>query len=259
MINNFFDKINYKIYFFIFILFISKITISFSENIKTVEITGNERLSKETIILFSELQIDKDINLNDLNLSIKKLYQTDYFEDIKMKIEDKVLKINVVENPIIQSISINGIKNKSILNKLNEITKKSEKYPFLIHKINDQKNLLTNIVRSNGFYFASIDTKIKNNNNNSVDLIYDFDLGKRAKIQKINFIGKKIFKDNKLRSIIISEENKPWKFITNNKYLDQSRIKLDKNLLTNYYKGKGYYNVVIKSSSAKLLIMIILN
>ena len=51
MINNFFDKINYKIYFFIFILFISKITISFSENINTVEITGNERLSKETIIV----------------------------------------------------------------------------------------------------------------------------------------------------------------------------------------------------------------
>ena len=86
---------------------------------------------------------------------------------------DKVLKINVVENPIIQSISINGIKNKSILDKLNEITKKSEKYPFLIHKINDQKNLLINIVRTNGFYFATIDTKIKDNKNNSVDLIYN--------------------------------------------------------------------------------------
>ena len=84
MINNFFDKINYKIYFFILLFFISKITLCFSENIKSVEITGNERLSKETIILFSELQIDKDINVNDLNLSIKKLYQTDYFENIEI-------------------------------------------------------------------------------------------------------------------------------------------------------------------------------
>ena len=253
MNNNFFTKLNYKICVYIIIFFISKITTSFSENIKSVEISGNERLSKETIILFSELQIDKDINFNDLNLSIKKLYQTDYFENIKMTIEDQILKITVVENPIIQTITINGIKNKSLLDKLNEFTKKSEKYPFLIHKVNDQKNLLFNIVRSNGFYFASIDTKIKDNNNNSVDLIYDFDLGERAKIQRINFIGKKIFKDNKLRGIIVSEENKPWKFITSNKYLDQSRINLDKNLLKNYYKSKGYYNVVIKSSSAKVI------
>ena len=73
---------------------------------------------------------------------------------------------------------------------------------------------MLNIVRTNGFYFASVDAKIKDNNNNSVDLIYDFNLGERAKIQKINFIGKKIFKDNKLRNLIVSEENKPWKFIT---------------------------------------------
>ena len=241
--NNIFSaKINYKIYFFIILFFISKITISLSDNIKSVEIYGNERLSKETIILFSELQIDKDINVNDLNLSIKKLYQTDYFENIKMSIENNILKIDVVENPIIQTISINGINNKSILDKLNEITKKSEKYPFLIHKINDQKNLLINIVRTNGFYFATIDTKIKDNKNNSVDLIYDFDLGKRAKIQKINFIGKKIFKDNKLRSIIVSEENKPWKFITSNKYLDQNRIE---------YNELGYLFIAEKINDLK--------
>ena len=96
-------------------------------------------------------------------------------------------------------------------------------------------------------------TKVKDNKNNSVDIIYEFDLKERAKIQKINFIGKKIFKDSKLRNLIVSEENKPWKFITANKYLDQNRIDLDKNLLTNYYKSKGYYNVLIKSSTAKVI------
>mgnify|MGYP001240812553 FL=1 len=253
MKKDFFNKFNFRFFILIVIIFFSKLTLSFSENIKSINITGNERLSNETILLFSELDINKDLNVNDLNEAIKKLYQTDYFEDIKMLIENGVLKISVLENPIIQTITINGIKNKSILDKINEITKKSEKYPFLIHKISDQKNLLLNIVRANGFYFAKIDTKIKDNKNNSVDIIYDFDLKQRAKIQKINFIGKKIFKDSKLRNLIVSEENKPWKFITINKYLDQSRIDLDKNLLKNYYKSKGYYNVIIKSSTAKVI------
>ncbi len=195
---------NYRNYLLILILFFFKINFSFSEELKSIKIIGNDRLSKETVILFSELEIDKNIKANDLNVAIKKLYKTNYFENVKMTFEGVTLKITVVENPIIQSITINGIKNKTILNKLEELTKKSEKYPFLIYRINEEKNLLTNIVRSNGFYFAKIDTKIKNNNNNSVDIIYDFKLGKRAKIEKINFIGNKIIKDSKLRNIIVS-------------------------------------------------------
>ena len=78
-------------------------------------------------------------------------------------------------------------------------------------------------------------------------------MGERAKISEIKFVGNKIFKNNKLRKLIVSEESKPWKFITSNKYLNESRIKLDINLLKNYFKNKGYYNVVIKSSSAKVI------
>ena len=63
--------------------------------------------------------------------------------------------------------------------------------------------------------------------------------------------GKK--ETSKLKNIIVSEESKPWKFITSNKYLNEGRINLDKNLLINYFKNKGYYKVVVKSSFAKII------
>ena len=66
----------------------------------------------------SEIYQNK-IRIQAINEAIKKLYQTDYFEDIQMLIENEVLKISVIENPIIQTITINGIKNKSILDKIN--------------------------------------------------------------------------------------------------------------------------------------------
>ena len=96
-----------------------------------------------------------------------------------------------------------------------------------------QKNLLLNVVRSNGFYFSDLKTKIINNQNNSVDIIYDFNLGDRAIIKNINFQGNKIFKDSKLRNIINSTEGKFWKFLTSNKYLDEGRIKFDEKILAN--------------------------
>ena len=65
-------------------------------------------------------------------------------------------------------------------------------------------------------------------------------------------IGDKKIKDNKLRKIIVSEEAKFWKFISSKKFLDINRIKFDEKLLLNFYKNKGYYNVSIESSSAKI-------
>ncbi len=249
-------KINYTfkkaLIISVFFLF-TNINFVYSEIIKSIEVMGNDRLAKETIILFSELNVNDNINSEDLNNAFKKLFKTDYFKNIKINFENNNLKIEVEENPLIQSIIINGIKKDSILDELKKITKKTEKYPYLENKINVQKNNLLNIVRNIGFYFAELETRIVDNNNNSVNIIYNFDLGERAKISEIKFIGNKVFRNNKLRNIIVSEESKPWKFLTSNKYLNENRINLDVNLLRNFFLNKGYFNVLIKSSSAKVI------
>ena len=239
--------------FFLILLFsfLSISNYSSAEIYEEIKVEGSNRLSVETVIMFSGLKLGVDLNQNDLNSSIKKLYKTNYFKDIKIFTNDRTLKIKIIENPIIQSIKINGVKNKTILKKLTEITKKSEKYPFLKNNIIDQNNLLLNIIRATGFFFAELDTKIVDNQNNSVDIVYNFNLGDRAIIKKINFHGNKIFRDSKLRNVIKSEEGRIWKFLTSDKYLDEVKIKNDENMLKNYYQQKGYYNVNIKSSYAK--------
>jgi len=250
-------KINYttlkKIILFSFLVFFINSKSVYSEILKKIDVTGNDRLAKETVILFSELKVNDDVSSEDLNNAFKNLYETDYFKNIKISLNKGILKIEVEENPLIQSVIIKGIKNKSILTELKKITKKTEKYPYLENNINDQKNLLINIIRNTGFYFAEIETRVQDNSNNSVNIIYNFNLGERAKISEIKFIGNKIFKKSKLRNIIVSEESKPWKFLSSNKYLNEKRIELDVSLLTNYFKNKGYYNVLIKSSSAKVI------
>ena len=127
---------------------------------------------------------------------------------------------------------------------------KIEKYPFVESKINDQVNLLKNILKSFGFYFVELETSISSNTNNTVDLIYKFNLGPIAKISKVKFIGDKVFRDSTLRNVIVSEEAKFWKFLTKNKFLDSNRINLDVSRLKSFYKNRGFYNVKIKSTTA---------
>ncbi len=246
----YFTKTNFTILFVIINFLI--LSISKAEIIKKFEIIGNDRLADETVILFSNLNVGDEVNSNDINNSFKNLYDTNYFKELKINFSSGILKIILTENPIIQSITINGIANKSLLRELEKITKKLEKYPFIDTQIKKQKNKLNNVVRASGFYFASISTQIIKNDNNSIELIYNFKLGERAKISKINFIGNKIFKGRNLRRIILSEETKPWKFLTKNKYLDPNRIAIDKNLIIKFYKNRGYYNVKVKSSYANI-------
>ena len=66
-------------------------------------------------------------------------------------------------------------------------------------------------------------------------------------------MGDKIYKDSKLRNIIVSEEYKFWKFISGRKYLNEQTINFDKRLLKNFYLNKGYYNVKINSSFARII------
>ena len=187
-------KLIKKIFIFLFInlLFYN---FSYSDVIKSIEIKGNERITDETVIMFSSLKIGQKINKDQLNDSLKELYYTDYFKNVELSFDNNIVKIIVVENPIIQSITIEGIKGNSLNEKILEITSKIEKYPFVENKINEQVILLKNILKSYGYYFVKLETSINKNQNNTVDLKYDFDLGDVAKIKKINFNGDKIYND----------------------------------------------------------------
>ncbi len=228
-------------------------TIVFAQKIEKIIVNGNERVSDETIIIFSEINIGDEIATIDINSVLKKIYNSNFFENVNVDIDNSKVLINVVENPIIQNVEIQGIKAKKNLDliKKNLILKSRNSYnEYLLKK--EKKNIQLNL-KSKGYYFSSVETYVEKLDNNMVNIIHKIDLGNKAKIKKITFIGNKIFKDNKLKNIIISEEHKFWKFISGRKFINPDTIKLDERLLKNHYLNKGFFNVNINSSFAKMI------
>ena len=176
MTNNFFKikKLCY-LFFLFFILFM------LTRSNKKINIKGNKRISNETVIMFSGLNFGDIVNSTNLNKALKDLYYTDYFKNVSISNENGLVLITVDENPIIQSVKLNGIDSNKINEKLREVTIKIEKYPFVENKINEQVSLIKNILKSNGYYFVKLKTLIKKYDN--TDVIYDVDLGKIAKIK----------------------------------------------------------------------------
>tara|TARA_B100001250_G_scaffold68176_1_gene54662 strand:- start:1092 stop:3347 length:2256 start_codon:yes stop_codon:yes gene_type:complete len=242
-----------KIIFKFLIIFILISLPVHSAILKKIEVNGNQRVSSETIKIFSEVKINTDLDSNSLNEILKKLYSTNFFKDVKVNFKNNILYIDVEENPIIQVLKFEGVKNKRILELLKDQIEMKEKSPFIEIKVKNDERKISNILRTNGYYFSKINTSLIKNENNTIDLIFNIDLGEKAFIKKISFIGDKKIKDSKLRKIIISEEAKFWKFVSSRKFLDINRIELDTKLLLNYYKNKGYFNATIESSSAKIV------
>ena len=247
---------NFKLillFFYIFFVLILSTRISYSDTIDKIEIVGNDRISKEVITMFSEVSKGSNVNTNDINEILKRIYDSNFFEKVEVSLLNNVLVIRVEELPIIQNINIEGIKAKKIKEKVfeNLILKNRASFNEVFLK-NDIKKIQFNL-QELGYYFAKVDAKIKDLENNKVNLIYSIKLGEKAKIKNIKFVGNKIYKDRKLKNIITSEESKFWKFISGKKFLNQSLIKFDEQLLKNFYLNEGYYDVKINSSFAKLI------
>tara|TARA_B100001121_G_scaffold206789_1_gene180932 strand:+ start:750 stop:2999 length:2250 start_codon:yes stop_codon:yes gene_type:complete len=234
------------------IIYLVFTTLVFSEIIKNIDISGNKRISKETILVLGNIIKGEDYDNNKVNDSLKKLYKTNFFKDIKINFEDGFLRISVIENPIIENIELTGIKNKTIIKTLNDGITLKNRMSFTENQLEKDINFIDNLLKSNGYYFAELQPSlIKNEELNSIKLKINIDLGNKAKIKNISFIGDKKIKDKKLLEVIASEEHKFWKFISNKVYLNESIINLDKRLLENYYMNLGYKNVKVLNSFAE--------
>ena len=238
------------IIFFVSTIFISN---SYSELINKIEVSGNNRVSSETIKMFSEIATGDDIKQNDINEILKQIYDSNFFNNVQVIFQDGVLRIFVEESPVIQNITYKGIKADKIKKPtLSELSLKPRvSYNEILLK-RDKEKILSSL-KNFGYYFSTVDVLTENLDDNKINITFDINLGKKAKIKKIKFIGNKIFKDKKLKNIIISEEFKFWKFISGKKYLNENLIELDKRLLKNFYLNKGFYNIEIKTSFAKLI------
>ncbi len=219
-----------------------------AEVVNDVKIINNERISKETILIFADIKIGEDYDQNDLNRILKEIYDTNFFSNVSLEIQSGILIIDVIENKIIQNITVNGIEKQELIEDLKSRISSKDKNPFVENNIENDVLLIKKLLKSSGFYFSEVTTKIVENNNNTIDLIFDLNLGKKAYIEEIEFIGDKFYKERLLRNIIASEEKKFWKFLSRKKYINSELISLDQRLLKKFYLDKGHYQASIEGS-----------
>ncbi len=240
-----------KLYLFITILFFS-FSILKAETVNKIIIDGNKRVSNETIKLYGEIEINKDYQEKDLNLILKNLYETNFFEDVKLSLKNNTLNINLKEYPIINQLIITGEKSKKYKDLIKKGINTKEKGSLIKSRLAKDIELIESLYSSLGYNMAKAEAKLRKIDETNFDLLIEIDRGQQTRISKISFIGNNSIRSMRLRDVIASEEDKFWKVISKNTILSENLINLDIRLLNNYYKSIGFYDVKINSNLAEL-------
>jgi len=230
------------------IFFLILANTSFAE-IKKINIVGNKRVGSATI----ESLVDKKIiNIDSIYINnlTKKIYDTDFFADVKISFNQDALTINVIENPIVNFFYINGVKD-SDLDQINKIITLKENSIFSSSKLKKDIEATREFLNTTGYYQAAIVPDVIKTDNNEVNLIINIDKKEISKIKNIYFIGNKFFTHGQLMDVITSTEDGWWKFFSTSA-LSEQRIEYDKQLLKDFYKSKAFYDVQIETVFANV-------
>jgi outer membrane protein insertion porin family len=230
----------------IFLLILT--TCSFAE-IKQVKVLGNKRVSSNTI----EALVDKKITQIDsiyINNLTRKIYNTEFFSNVKISYDTNILSISVEENPIVNFFYINGITG-SDLDEVNKIVSLKENSIFSVSKLKKDVEDVKEYYKLSGYFFSVVEPEVIKIDDNQINLILNIKKNDISRIKNIYFIGDKYFSSSQLLDIISSAEDKWWSFFSNSA-LNEDRVEVDKKLLKLFYKSKSFYDVQIESTLANL-------
>ena len=220
--------------------------------ISDIKVTGNRRVAEGTVLSYLPVQVGDLVSQGALSQSLERLFATNLFKDLKLDLDGSVLLVTVVENPIVNRVSIEGndvISDERLL----EVIDVQPRRVYDRQLALDAVAKLLNVYRAGGRFGAVVEPKIIELNENRVDLVFEVDEGPLIKIETIVFSGNKNFSDAALTQAIVSRERRWWAFLTPNDKYDEGRLDYDVRLLRQFYLSRGYADINVSRARGGLL------
>lgn len=216
-----------------------------------VIVIGNRRIEAATIRSYLALRPGDPITEAALNRSVRQLFDTGLFKDAAIAPDGNRLLVQVVENPSINRINIEG--NRALDDEaLTPLLASRARRPFTRSAAEADAQLLTESYRRIGRYAAKVEPVIIELPDNRVDLVFEVTEGEITEVQSITFVGNEEFSDSRLRSVIETSETGLLSAFVSTDIYDPDRLEFDKQLLRQYYLTQGYADFAVLSAVTEL-------
>ncbi len=217
----------------------------------SVVVRGNRRIEAETILSYMQLPTDRAVTAEDLNLAVRRLFDTGLFRDVSIVPAENQVVVQVVENPSISEIAFEG--NSALDDEeLEQIVELRPRLPFTASAAEADAQRIIEVYRRVGRYGAEVEPVVIEREENRVDLVFEISEGDVTEVSSIDFVGNQAFSDRRLRRVIETKQGGFLSFLITNDIYDPDRLELDKELLRQFYLSRGYADFTVLSSTAEL-------
>ena len=216
-----------------------------------INVEGNQRIEESTVLSYMVVREGLAYSQQQVDQSLKTLYQTGLFADVQIQQANGVVTVKVVENPIINRIAFEGNSKTSDKTLTDEVQLKP-RMVFTRSKVQSDVQRIIEIYRRSGRFAASVEPKTVQLAQNRVDLVFEINEGPTTGVSRIIFIGNKAFSDGTLRDKIATGESIWWNFLQTNDNYDPDRLTFDREQLRRYYLSQGYADFRVISAVAEL-------
>ncbi|MBN9054902.1 MAG: outer membrane protein assembly factor BamA [Rhizobiales bacterium] len=219
--------------------------------VRNIQVHGADRVSANTVKANLAIQPGKTFSNADIDESVRRLYATGYFSDVRISVSGGTLVVTVNENQLINEVVING--NRKIKDdKLQGVLRSRSLGPYNETTIEADKQAIRDAYAAIGRSDATVTTQTYPLGNGRVNVAFVVDEGDRTKISQINFVGNEAYSNGRLRSVILTKKSNFLSFLTRKDVYSQEKLRADEEALRQFYFNNGYADFRVISSEAVL-------
>jgi outer membrane protein insertion porin family len=219
--------------------------------VRQIVVQGTQRIEVETVKSYMALAEGDPFDAERLDRSLKTLFNTGLFSDVTIRQEGDSLVVRVVENPIINRLAFEGAKRIKEEQLQSEVQLRPRVVYTRTKVLADVKRIL-DLYKREGRFAATVDPKIIQLPQNRVDLVFEINEGPPTYVKRINFVGNHFYSEDNLREVMLTKEERWYRFLTSDDTYDPDRLAYDRELLRRYYLKHGFADFKVTSAVAEL-------
>ncbi|UWR20887.1 outer membrane protein assembly factor BamA [Sulfitobacter sp. S190] len=217
----------------------------------TVEIEGNTRIGDSAILSQAGIARGQTITAGQLNDAFQRLNNSGLFESVAIEPQGSRLKITVVELPTINRIRFEG--NRRIKDDaLGTVISSAERRVFNPAQAEKDANAIAEAYAADGRLAARVQPRIIRRNQNRVDLVFEVFEGDNVEIERLSFVGNRIYSDRRLRRVLETKQAGLFRTLVRRDTFVEDRLEFDKQVLRDFYLSRGYVDMRVNSVNAQL-------